>query len=150
MTPSRCRHAARALLAVALPLVGAGCGPGNVARVSGRVTVDGSPAANVLVTFQPLGSAENPNPGPGSYGKTDADGRYHLTLVGREGRLGAFVGKHRVELRPPVQPNPKDPDGPPAATMTIPKEYNYESKLQFDVPKGGTTTADFDIQTRKG
>jgi hypothetical protein len=132
----RCHPAARALLVIALPLFSAGCGGDDVAPVSGQVTINGKPAADVRVIFQPLGSKENPTPGRGSYGKTDADGRYHLALVGKE-QSGAFVGPHRVELRAPV-----------SGTMKIPKEYNYESKLRCDVPKGGTTTADFDVKTR--
>jgi hypothetical protein len=70
--------------------------------------------------------------------------------VGKGQQAGAVVGKHRVELRAPVQPNPHNPDGPSLpAKMTIPKEYNYESTLQFDVPRGGTTTADFDIRAHR-
>jgi hypothetical protein len=125
-------------------LFGAGCSSENVARVSGRITIDGKPAANVLVQFQPLGSKENPNPGRGSYGTTDADGRYQLTLVGKDKQFGAFVGTHRVELRAP-----NNADGSSSAKLKIPKEYNYESKLRFDVPKEGTTTADFDIRPHR-
>jgi hypothetical protein len=138
-----------AFLALGWAVLGAGCGSDNLAPVSGRVTVDGKAAADVLVTFQPLGSKDNPNPGRGSYGKTDADGRYRLTLVGKEHRPGAVVGKHRVELRAPAVPNPANPDGPPLpARMTIPKQYNFESTMQFDVPRGGTSAADFEIKTR--
>jgi hypothetical protein len=125
--------------ALALPLLLAGCGSGNVAPVSGRVTIDGRPAVGVLVSFQPIGSADNQDPGPGSYGTTDEDGRYRLTQVVTN-RPGAVVGPHRVSLR--------SPNGPPKPDVVIPKEYNKESTLQYDVPKGGTTTADFEVKTR--
>src|SRR5262249_34965527 len=85
-----------ALLALALPAVGCGGGP-KVAPVSGRVTLDGQPLAGASVNFQPLSDGNNLNPGPGSYGKTDADGRYSLRVV-VDDRPGAFVGKHRVEI----------------------------------------------------
>jgi hypothetical protein len=130
---------ARSLLALGAALSVLGCGSDNVAPVSGRVTLDGEPAANVRVTFQPLGSAENQNPGPGSFGITDTDGRYHLTVIGRK-RPGAIVGKHRVSL--------KSSNAPPKPAKVIPKEYNAESTLEFDVPKEGTKTADFAVKTR--
>ena len=123
-----------------------GCGSDNVAPVSGRVTLDGEPAANVRVTFQPLGSAENPNPGPGSYAVTDADGHYAVTLVGTN-RLGAIVGKHRVSIQSSHGPNEEFPDAPPKPPKPIPKKFNKESRLECDVPKGGTTTADFALAT---
>ncbi len=74
-----------------------GCGGGRFATapVSGQVTVDGEPVANVLVTFTPIGSAAEL--GPGSTGRTDASGRYTLELVGGD-RAGAQPGRHRVTL----------------------------------------------------
>jgi hypothetical protein len=142
-TPPR---VARGLLAAAAVLGLGGCGSDNVAPVSGRVTLDGLPAAHVRVTFQPLGSAENRNPGPGSYAVTDADGRYALTQVGTK-RSGAIVGRHRVAIRSSNGPSAEFPDAPPKAEKPIPKEYNKESTLELDVPKGGTSAADFKLAT---
>ena len=48
---------------------------------------------NVIVTFTPCGDAANP--GIGSFGRTDVDGRYSLTVAGTD-RKGALVGKHRM------------------------------------------------------
>jgi hypothetical protein len=134
------------LFGAALVLGISGCGSDNVAPVSGRVTLDGEPAAHVRVTFQPLGSAENPNPGPGSYAMTDADGRYTLTVVGTK-RSGAVVGKHRVSIQSSHGPNEEFPDAPPKPAKPIPNAYNKESKLEFEVLKGGTTAADFPLTT---
>jgi hypothetical protein len=123
-----------------------GCGPDRVAPVSGRVMLDGQPAAHVRVTFQPLGSAANQSPGPGSYAVTDTDGRYVLTLVGTK-RSGAIIGKHRVSIQSSNGPSEEFPDAPPKPEKPFPRQYNKESTLQFDVPRGGTTTADFDLTT---
>jgi hypothetical protein len=142
-------RAARRLWVLGVALAVSGCGSDNVVPVSGRVTLDGQPAANVRVTFQPLGSAENPNPGPGSYAVTDADGRYQLTLVGTK-RLGAVVGKHRVSIKSSNGPNDEFPDAPPKPAKVVAKEYNKESTLEFDVRPGGTTTADFAVTSEKG
>jgi hypothetical protein len=137
------------LLIAGLPHLIAGCGSGKIAPVSGRITVDGQAVANLLVTFQPQGSKDNPIPGPGSYGKTDETGHYRLRLSDAGNQVGAMIGKHRVEIRAPLKANPKDPEGAQVAgKLTIPRGYNAESKLQFEVVAGGSTTADFDVKTR--
>src|SRR5262245_53655961 len=66
-----------AIVACAAP---AGCGrKSNVVPVSGKVTVNGQPLANVAVNFGPLtGGLDGAY---ASYGKTDADGRFTLKLV---------------------------------------------------------------------
>src|SRR6516225_8257358 len=132
MAAARRLRIACGLFGAAVLLGIGGCSSDNIAPVSGRVTLDGQPAANVRVTFQPLGSAENPNPGPGSYAVTNADGHYALTVVGTN-RLGAIVGKHRVSIQSSHGPNQEFPDAPPTPAKPIPKEYNKESTLQFDV-----------------
>jgi hypothetical protein len=139
-------RAAHRLVALGVALVAAGCGSDNVAPVSGRVTLDGQPAAYTRVTFQPIGSADNQNPGPGSYGITDADGRYRLTVVG-SGRSGAVVGRHRVSIKSSSGPNEEFPDAPPKPNKAVPKRYNKESTMEVEVPTGGTTAANFDLTT---
>jgi len=142
-------RSAGVLLAAGLLVLSAGCGSGKIAPVSGRITVDGQPVADLLVTLQPLGSADNPVPGPGSYGKTEADGSYSLRLSDGTERVGAIIGKHRVEISAPLKANPKDPEGAHVpGKLTIPRKYNAESKLEIDVAAGGTTTADFQVKTR--
>ena len=74
-----------------------GCAGQGLAPVSGRVTLDGKPAANVHVSFQPMATGGNINPGGGSYAIVDEDGRFTLKTVDGDKR-GAVVGKHRVEI----------------------------------------------------
>jgi hypothetical protein len=137
-------------LAAALALAAAGCGsPGKaVAPVSGRVTLDGKPLANATVTFQPIAEGKDVNPGPGSYGKTDADGRYALRVVGEE-LEGAYVGRHRVEVqafaRERADPNSDTERAPPSL---VPRKYNFESTLTFEVKPGGSTDANFELMTK--
>src|SRR5262249_54064491 len=103
------------MLSRCLPLLGvfvvafAGCNsePYRVAPVTGRVTLDGKPVPQLAVMFQPVATDGNTNPGPGSYGVTDADGRYSMKLVGKE-TPGAVIGKHKVRMdpyTPPADPN---------------------------------------------
>jgi hypothetical protein len=132
------RNLARWSLLLLLIALG-GCGSGGLASVSGTVTLDGKPLANALVNFQPLDGEDSAR---ASAGTTDAEGRYSLRLV-LTNKAGAVVGKHRVSIGtlttddtdpPPNKPLPKDP---------IPARYNAKSELTFEVPAGGTRTADF-------
>lgn len=143
----------RLLFAVPL-LLAVGCsGDGfKLVPVSGRVTKNGQPLANVRVTFQPIGE----NPGPGSAGTTDADGRYKLVVSSQQHQGdGAVVGKHTVRIGSVLpgeganvtDPSIGSPDGEPlTGKELIPPKYNQDTILTFDVPPGGTDKADFDLK----
>ncbi|MFM8272068.1 MAG: hypothetical protein ACKODX_06995 [Gemmata sp.] len=136
-------------------LLCAGCGGSNVVPVSGTVKLNGQPLANATVSFTP---AEGAAPGPGSIGTTDANGRYTLQ-VATTNAPGAVIGKHRVSITahsggdPSVVPSSAPPapgDKPvPASKSLVPEEYNSKTTLTFDVPKGGTSSADFDMTVPK-
>jgi len=147
MRPSRL-----SLLAALVVLSGCSKGPYEVAPVSGRVTLDGQPAGNVAVMFQPVGGEKNMNPGPGSYGITDAEGRYTLKLIGKETR-GAVVGKHKVRIENYTEPGDSSDDRPRKAAKPanpIPNKYNRgEAILEFEVTANGTDQADFPLSSSK-
>jgi hypothetical protein len=134
------------LFPLLLPLL-AGCGgePYKTAPVSGRVTLKGKPLANAAVLFQPVATPGNNEPGPGSAGTTDADGRYALSLIGKD-RKGAVVGKHKVQVTMMAQDtNPADDR--PQRTKRLPPGYRgKKTKLECNVPAGGTDSADFDLK----
>jgi hypothetical protein len=146
----RCRTPVLAVLAVVL----AGCNsePYQVAPVSGRVTVDGKPVEKAAVMFQPVAQKGDINPGPGSYGITDADGRYTLKLIGLE-RKGAAVGHHKVRIENYTDPGDTTDDRPrkrEKPAIPIPSRYNrIEALLEFDVLPGGTGDADFDLTSKE-
>lgn len=143
------------LLAYSLP----GCDGGpRHAKVSGVVTLDGTPYRGAIVSFQPLGTPDEPNPGRGSYGHTDAQGRFHLRVDDQI--EGAVVGKHRVrivtvqeEASSGVDLSKGTPDGipkkGPVSIDPIPPEWNANSAIEFSVPPEGTDQANFDIVSRK-
>jgi hypothetical protein len=116
---------------MAVSLVGCSSGPAYV-PVSGVVTLNGKAFSNCIVTFQPMSTTDNPNPGRGSSGRTDQNGQF--TLKCDDGRPGAAVGKHRIRII--------------AATQDIPPEWNNESTKEFDVHSGGTDKANFAIETK--
>ena len=140
------------LLAVCVLAVGCSGDGFKLAPVSGRVTKNGRPLANVRITLQPEGE----NPGPGSAGTTDADGRYTLAVSSQQYTgAGAVVGRHQVRIGSilpgegdrPTDPSVGSPDGEPlAGKELIPPQYNQDSTLTFDVPPGGTDQADFDLK----
>jgi hypothetical protein len=133
-------------------LVGCNQEPYRVAPVSGHVTLDGKPVAQVAVMFQPVAPEGNVNPGPGSFGITDEEGRYSLKLVGKE-TPGGVVGKHKVRFDPysdePSDPTSDRPFRPKKAMPKIPAKYNHvEALFEFDVPPKGTAAADFQLSSQ--
>ena len=129
----------RPFLLPPLLLVLAGCGgDSKVAPVSGRVTLKSKPVANAAVLFQPMATETNNDPGPGSSGVTDEDGRYTLTVVGKDIK-GAVLGVHRVKITPFEKDDSAD-DRPKKAKPKLPVKY-----LEFEVRPGGSESADFDL-----
>jgi hypothetical protein len=103
---------------------------------------------NVHVNFQPM-AAGHENPGPGSHGKTDADGRYTLT-VSINGKPGAVIGKHKVRISGLGGQSSKQSDaGVVPARDPVPPWYNRDSILTFDVPPEGPAKADFALSRTK-
>ena len=140
---------AGSVLLAALGLAASGCGRGSgpkVVPVSGTVTIDGKPAANIAVVFQPIATGKG-EAGMGSTGVTDAQGRFTLTLTGSDKRPGAVVGKHRVTFSGQAAQRAETDDtvklGPPDP---VPPKYR-EKPLEFEVPAGGTDKADFKLES---
>jgi hypothetical protein len=132
------------VLAVALAV---GCGTGSkLASVSGRVTLNGQPLANATVSFQPIAEDGSLNaPALGSTGRTNANGEFTLTCA--DGRPGAWIGKHRVNITAITEQVGESDARPPRGGWPqvdkVPPRYNRESKEEFTVPSGGTDKADF-------
>ncbi|MCC9607738.1 carboxypeptidase-like regulatory domain-containing protein [Blastopirellula sp. JC732] len=119
-----------------------GCEPNtggfDYAPVSGTVTVNGRPLEGATVAFAPQG--ESLNTGRPSLAQTDADGHFQLQTV--NGIDGAVIGRHLVAITTKrLDPETQDV----VARETIPVRYNAQSELSFDVPKEGSTSANFDL-----
>jgi len=139
----------RWLLGLAIALA-AGCGGKRFAPVSGTVTMDGKPCANATVTFSPARAGKGVEAGDSSVGKTNEKGEY--TLRAAKGQNGAQVGKHRVSVTRVNQQAGDSDARPPRGGWPvgdqIPKRYNENSELTFDVPSGGTDKANFELKSR--
>ena len=121
-------------LCLVIPLVFPGCGqPGyEVAPVSGRVTLDGQPMPGVHVSFQPQAGRDNQlNPGPGSVGVTDAEGRFTLRLSDPD-RPGAVVAAHTVRMTMVREAAADLPDVGGPIDTTLPPQTR-DGTLRFEV-----------------
>jgi len=139
-TPSRFRDLKWLTLAIAISVF-LGCSKqANIVPVSGRVTLDGQPLADVAINFGPQsGSLDSAF---AAYGKTDAQGRYSLRLVDDK-RPGASVGKNRVTLNESL-PGGESDGAAPRLAFKLPATAR-DGTLQFDVPATGTDAADFEF-----
>jgi hypothetical protein len=134
------------LFALSLVFCATGCGD-NLVSVSGKVTLDDKPLRNATVIFHP--DSDKPNPGPGSHGKTNDKGEYSLSLMTRDVK-GAVPGKHKVSITA-YEGDDKVPSSGSDMVFRkplLPDKYNGKTILTFDVPAGGTATADFPLTTR--
>jgi len=149
----------RSLAAAGLLLAAASCGGSKYVPVSGVVTLNGAPYKNAVVSFQPLATGGNANPGRGSSAITDESGRF--TLRTDTGETGAVVGKHKVRIQTnwdalagTFKPETGSADNIPTprskkADPIPPEWYADTGGKEFEVPAGGTDKANFDIVTKK-
>jgi hypothetical protein len=130
-----------------------GCGGSGYVPVSGTVALNGKPIRNAKVDFLPMSTTGNQTPGRASVGYTDENGKFTLKTI--DGVAGAAVGRHRVKISSNYSKELKGYEVWDAglnkmvrsATDPVPKEWNSESKQEFEVPSGGTDKANFDIVT---
>jgi hypothetical protein len=117
------------------------------APVSGVVTLNGQPLAKALVSFQPVVVGNGVDAGVGSTGTTNDKGEF--TLKAATGETGAIVGKHRVVITLVEAQVGATDERPPRGGWPqkekIPARYNSDSNETYDVPSGGTTSANFPL-----
>jgi hypothetical protein len=128
-----------------------GCGEPSsysLAPVRGVVTLDGEPVVNAVVTFQPRSTGQSVA-GPGSTARSDASGKFELRTIRDD--PGAVVGPHSVTIYPNYakagSAGGADSGGRAVIGPDIPRKYNYESTLTFEVPAEGTDSANFELSS---
>lgn len=130
----------RKIVAIVASLVIAGCSGRTdrpeLGEVSGKVTLDGQPAAGVLVLF-------HPEKGRGSSGVTDKEGNYKLNYL--HDTPGAKIGVHKVAIATP-QEDESDPEARKIPER-IPKQYNASTTLTADV-KAGANEINFPLTSK--
>jgi hypothetical protein len=115
----------------------AGCGGrSDLARVTGKVTLDGQPLVGAFIVFAPT------KQGTSSRGKTDAVGNYEMMFTDRE--KGAWIGENLVRI--------ETADVGPSGAWSkerVPIVYNKNTTLKVDV-KPRTNTFNFDLDSKAG
>ncbi|MBX7104409.1 MAG: hypothetical protein K1X57_10030 [Gemmataceae bacterium] len=123
-----------------LVVVMVGCGGGPV-RVTGLVTLDGTPVNTGTVTFYPV------EDGTLYYGTITASGRYELASV--DGRVAIEPGEYDVAVRiVEAVPSP-DPNQPPQPKLRSPVKYGDQktSGFRFRI-RPGANTADLPMKSK--
>ncbi|MBM3997249.1 MAG: carboxypeptidase-like regulatory domain-containing protein [Planctomycetes bacterium] len=115
----------------------------SVVNVSGKVTLDKKALANATVLFEP--APDQTGLGAGAHGKTDANGEYSLSLMTKETK-GAAPGKYIVKISAYDGDPGDNSDSTKVPKQLVPERYNIKTKLTFDVPAAGTTSANFDLE----
>jgi hypothetical protein len=127
-------------------LITAGCGgsPFRVQPVSGVVTLDGVALPNARLSFQPRRAGDAVVAGPGSYGTTDANGRYQLRTL--DGQRGAVVGTHDVTISTyQAKADPANDEPTVETPEKVPPRYFQPGVLTFVVPATGSNSANFHL-----
>jgi hypothetical protein len=130
-------QAARCWTLILSCLLIAGCGSNSgLARVKGKVTLNGQPLEGATVTFQPTAADGSP-----SSGVTDADGRYELMFT--FDTPGAMPGEHVVSIG--TAGTDIDDEGYEVERPErVPAKYNRQTTLKRTV-KPGRNTIDFPL-----
>lgn len=114
-----------------------GCGGGadlpDLGKVSGTVTIDGTPTADIMVQFSPVEGGRT------STGVTDSSGHYELDYSAEA--KGAVVGKNKVTLSAQTAAA-SDDQMDLSGSGAIPEKYK-DKTFEFDVQSGSNT---FDIK----
>lgn len=137
--------------AAAVVILGAaGCGPqgpdlGPFGLVSGKVTYEGKPVAQGMVTFNA------PATGHVGTANLEADGTFTMQF---NGRPGLPVGEYQVSIRPPLTAKPSGNSAPasrnnlydPNISKDIPMKYRYETSSGLvETVAEGENSFEFDL-----
>ena len=134
------RRVSQATTVVALWVACCGCSDGpTLAPVAGVVTLDGQPVEGARVVTQPIAESGG---SPGSFGVTDAAGRYELREI-KTNQPGAVIGHHRVRVTKTERTYGDDSVDVPAAVRRVLPPNAASGDITLEVQAGGGD--DYDI-----
>ena len=154
----------RTSVILAIASVCVGCGGANYSAVSGKVTYNGEPVANIQLVFSPV-SDSTAESLPYSIAVTDETGAFSLKT--RDGKPGAAVGLHKVgfawpdiksytvrKLKEQLSESKDDPEltaeieakiDDAEKKMASRPTLKADLKTEFTVSEGGTDGANFEL-----
>jgi len=139
-SPSGSRLWLRMAFVCCLVLPGCDGGSGSLNKVSGKVTVDGSPLTRGSVRFVPdttKGNKSSAEP----VGEIKPDGSYELTT---NGKSGAPAGWYKVTVNATEQ---VDSSKPFSGKSLVPRKYNVPESTQLSVEvKASSKDGDYDLK----
>jgi len=127
-------------LAMAVPIVAAGCGGAAKRAIAGGVTIDGQPLDEAVIMFVPLDVATSKT------GAKVVGGRYEVTPD-----VGLLPGRYRVEVTddPPIDPAMRPGASQPRPRRRLlPIAYSIASPLAVEIMAGGETEFDFNLTSQ--
>jgi hypothetical protein len=130
---------------VLLTAVAVGCSSSGAVSVEGTITLDGEPLSGAQVLFESTTVGEAGAATAMYFGTTDASGRYVLKATG-ENDSGAPTGEYRVKISTAVATG-EATELTPIPPERVPMQFRDGSQ-SFIVPDGGTTSADFALQSQ--
>ena len=116
--------------------------------MSGKVTLDGSPLASGMISFDPAAGSTDTVP----VGAVVKNGVYSIPV-----ETGPTPGKYKVSIRSaPDLPLPPEDEAPGEAPTPkkgqdkdpIPEKYNTKSFLTIEVPASGSAPIDFELESK--
>jgi len=138
--PPTARRTGICLLTIGLPLALSGCGDARPS-VTGKVTLDGSPLPDAIISFMPESEEGAP-----SFGRTDGQGNYTLQESQEAG--GAAVGKYTVRITTYRDGQPEVDPPIPRVPEKVPPRYNLDTELTEEV-KPGENVFNFPLTSKK-
>ena len=111
----------------------------RLARVQGRVTLDGKPVAGASISFEDVRT----QPPRISSGTTDDSG--HYTMDYDSTQPGVLPGEKIIRIRGGALAEGEDDSG--QADSRIPAKYNRDSELKRTIEPDGAHTFDFELTT---
>jgi len=141
MVGIRRRVSSWSLTAIFTAAMLSGCGGGDpdkkpTAKVTGKVTVEGTPVSGGILIFSPVSDGKSNLVGKSGQATIKSDGTYIVSTYGTDD--GAIIGQHRVLFQPPPPAPPSAAAGHDAAPPADPLAGLSPKQPVVDVFKGGS------------
>jgi hypothetical protein len=140
MNPSRVAARSRSARWLGLVLMISGCGSVEYPAVTGRVTLDGEPLPDAVISFMPVDEQGVP-----TLGVTDSRGVY--TLEQTADATGAPAGKYTVRITTYREGRPEADPPIVGAAERVPAQYNVRTTLKAEV-RPGENVLDFELSSQ--